>query len=170
MSALTEALARLRQYNSNGYNALTNPHGMGDDGYEDEFPRALNDTATAISTAVDLVDMARAAANQAGSWLPETLPVARLSATQIAIIGPEAAALPYKLRRRLRLIQTTSGIGYVESAVHDAQAGRVVVTVSGVAVDAGLAEVWIGQDPDNAPQSAVGGSFSILQKINFNGF
>lgn len=152
MSALTDALARMRQYNSNGYNAQTNPHGFGDDGYEEEFPRALRDTATAIAAVVDLVDMAKGAASQAGAWLEETLPVARLSATQIVITGPEVAALPYKLRRALRLIQTVSGLCSVSGVVYDAGAGQVVVTVAGLVVDAGLTGVWLGQDPDNAPK------------------
>lgn len=152
MSALTDALARLRQYNSNGYNAQTNPHGFGDDGYEAEFPRSLGDAATAVSAAADLVDMARAAANQAGSWLRETLPVVCLSDTQIVVTGPETAALAYKPRRPLKLIQTTSGIGSVESVIYNNEAGQVVITVTDMGVDAGLAEVWLGQDPDNAPK------------------
>lgn len=152
MSALTDALARLRQYNSNGYNAQTNPHGFGDDGYETEFPRSLEDAATAVSAAAELVDMARAAANQAGSWLQETLPVVRLSDTQIGVIGPETASSPYKPHRRIRLMQTTAGTGSIESALYNGEAGQVVVTVTGLVVDAGLTEVWLGQDPDNSPQ------------------
>ncbi|UJX42965.1 hypothetical protein K9F62_09925 [Desulfovibrio sp. JY] len=153
MSSLTEALARMRQYNSNSFDSLTNPHGFGDDGYEAEFPRSLADAATAVTAVVDLVDMARAAAAQAGAWVQEVLPITRLSDTQIAVTGPEVAALPYKLRRPLKLLQTTPGVGYVAGATFDADAGRVVVTVTGVAVEVDLAEVWLGQDPDNAPRN-----------------
>jgi|GEM_PF-4237333 len=171
MSSLTEALARMRQYNSNSYDSQTNPRGFGDDGYVDEFPRSLADTATAVTAVVDLVDMARAAAAQAGAWVQEVLPITRLSDTQIAITGPEVAALPYKLRRPLKLLQTTPGVGYVVGAIYDADAGRIVVTVTGCPVEDDLSEVWLGQDPDNAPQQAdtpAGADLYLSQ--NCNGF
>jgi len=81
----------------------------------------------------------------------EVLPVSRINDNQLSVTGPEAAAGPYKLRRAIKLTQTSGGTGYVAGALYDADAGYVVVTVTGVAVEADLSEVWLGQDPDNAP-------------------
>lgn len=47
MSALTDAMARLNGYNSNNFDAVSNPLGFGADGHRTNFPAALKDVATA---------------------------------------------------------------------------------------------------------------------------
>lgn len=78
--------------------------------------------------------------------------VAYLSPTQFTVTGPAAQSDNFKTNRAIKAIQTASGTGYVSSSSYDPGTGLTTVTVSGIVLDAGLSQVWFGQDPDNAPQ------------------
>jgi hypothetical protein len=86
-----------------------------------------------------------------GGWVKETLLATRLSDMQLAVTGPASVATPYKPRRALKLLPGGAVVS-VRSTAYDADAGQALVTVSGM-VPATVTEIWLGQDPDNAPKS-----------------
>lgn len=66
----TDAIDRLKQYNSDTYDPVTNPYGMADGGHRTNFPRANSDTASVgdyiQETASEVQTNATAAATSAG--------------------------------------------------------------------------------------------------------
>lgn len=161
-------------YNGEKYDPTSNPGGMDGNGVTVNWVNMAADmVALGLSTAqkAQMVSSLLLGSNGWGSVDGAT--ISRLSDTQFSIsvtASPQDLTSIFKERRALSLVQTASGYGYVSESSYNAGTELTTVTVSGIVVDTGLSEVWLGQDPSNAPQSAVGGSFSILQKINFNGF
>lgn len=157
MGVFSDAIARLKNFYRAAANSTAVPGGFGQGGHRKLFDPYNADIVTIGQGCADYALLAQAAANQAGAWLRPVMPdgsyaaVSRLSATTFAVAGPAAQLDNCKPGRAVKLAQATPGFGYVAEATYDAVAGHVEVTVTGVAVDEGLSEVWLGQDPDNAP-------------------
>lgn len=160
MSTFSAAIARLKSfYNSLAYNSTSNPGGMDNNGHKTNFIPSLQDVGIAGQGCAEYALMAQAAAQQAGAWIQpveadgETLAtVAYLSPTQFTVTGPESQAANFIAKRAIKVLQVTPGTGYVSSSAYDAETGLTTVSLAGIALDAGLTEVWFGQDPTNAPQ------------------
>lgn len=161
-------------YNGEKYDPILNPGGMDGNGVTVNWINMAADMVSlGFSTAqkAEMVSSVLLGSNGWGSVDGAT--ISRLSETQFAIsvtASPQDLTSIFKTRRALSLVQTASAYGYVSSSSYNASTGLTTVTVSGVVLDAGLSEVLFGQDPDNAPLSSIGGSFTIIQKQNFNGF
>jgi len=138
-------------YNGEKYDPITNPGGMDGNGV----------TVNWVNMAADMVALGLSTAQQAqmvsgylagvNGWTQEIGTISRLSGTQFTVSGGVDKASLYKTNRAISIIQTASGTGYVSSSSYDPETGLTTVTVSGVTLDTGLAEIWFGQDPSNAP-------------------
>ncbi|EFL52999.1 hypothetical protein DesfrDRAFT_0047 [Solidesulfovibrio fructosivorans JJ]] len=177
MGAFTDAIERLKNFYRAAANSTAVPGGFGKGGHRKLFDPYNADIVAIGQGCADYAGMAQGAANQAGAWLRPVMPdgsyaaVTRLSATTLAVAGPAAQLDNCKPGRAVKLAQATPGVGYVAGATYDADAGHVVVTVTGIAVEEDLSEVWLGQSPDNAPQQAdtpAGADLYLSQ--NCNGF
>lgn len=76
-----------------------------------------------------------------GGWTEEEASTLYGSAEYFEVFGDKTDV--YVENRALRLTQTSSGIGYVDTAVLDS-AGNTIVQVKGIEVDAGLSKVEYG--------------------------
>lgn len=82
-------------------------------------------------------------------WKKEPNAVAYVSSSSFTVATDRTAI--YTEGLAVSLDQTTDGKGYVTSSTYSAGTGLTTVNVTGVTVDAGLAAVTFGQEPENAP-------------------
>lgn len=73
-----------------------------------------------------------------------------LNAASFALKGDWSAFFP--VHRAVRVFQNADAAGYVASSNYEARAGRTVVTVVGLSLDAGLVLVEVGHDVKAAPR------------------
>ncbi|WP_243546212.1 glycine-rich domain-containing protein [Pseudodesulfovibrio tunisiensis] len=73
-----------------------------------------------------------------------------LNAASFALKGDWSAFFP--VHRAVRVFQNADAAGYVASSNYEARAGRTVVSVAGLSLDAGLVLVEVGQDVKAAPR------------------
>ena len=97
--------------------------------------------------------------NVEDTWSKLGGPVTVLSAKQAAVAGNWLdKVLPGGAPGRAIKPDQPEGSGYVASAAYDVETGGTMVVVEGVSLTAQCTELWIGQDPRNAPSSSSAGS------------
>jgi len=146
---------RFPLYNGGPWNASTNPCGLGENGHVyvlEAFEADLSALITEGHTILSLFTTFLAGEN---GWTPIDRAVSRVDADTLALAGDDIAS-EFTEGRAISLIQTTSGFGYIVSASYDSGNTRTLITVEGLAVDTGITEVRLGQDPRNAPKSSPG--------------
>lgn len=94
------------------------------------------------------------------TWTKLPGAVTCLSATQAAVAGDcVSLAMPDGSSGRAIKPDLPAGLyGYVAAASYDAPNSRTVITVDGFTVTSEHTQLWIGQDPRNAPQSSQAGA------------
>jgi len=146
----------LEETNEGDYHATANPCGWDADGLPENlsrFSKAVAGVGKEVRTAVAT---AMGAANQNGAWkrLEDEGSVAivpvKLADNQVAAPGDWLTLLA--MGRAVRPSVTSPDSGWIESVEYDAPNDRTVATVTGWTVDAGISELWFGQDPANAPR------------------
>ena len=153
MNATEQAMppaARILLYNLGAYDVVSNRFGLGEGGQFYLLEAMLADMQSVGASAGTYASMVSGYLAGVNGWTQETGSLARLSATQFTVSGVDKTSV-YKAGRALSAIQTASGYGYV--SVSSYAGGLTTVTVTGVSLDAGLSQVWLGQDPTNAPKS-----------------
>jgi len=154
-------------WNGLSWNPTTNPGGLANNGHSKNLASTSDNggvcvvgdiAALAQQTAV-AAQMASSCAAGNNGWTTLTGVVyARISATMFSATetGSDLTSF-FKVNRSLTIIQTSSGFGVVTASSYDG-VGVTTVTVgptgrtgSITGIDAGLTQVLLGLDPDNAP-------------------
>lgn len=91
--------------------------------------------------------------------------VTMLSSTQASVAGDCAATASQG--RALKPDLPFGDYGYVADAVYDAANSRTIITVEGFAVTGQCTQLWVGQDPRNAPSASSSGS-DLYLAVNYN--
>ena len=136
-------------YNGQPYDAILNPGGMDGNGVAVNWINMCADMVAIGLTAAQMVQMVTSYLAGVNGWTQEVAAISRLSSAQFTVPGDKT--LVYKVTRALSVFQSTPGTGHVSMSSYSAGTGLTTVTVSGITIDAGLSEIWLGQDPDNAP-------------------
>lgn len=162
------AIERLKSYYNGNPQTEDNPGGMDNDGHEENFVPALQDVAAAGKQMATQVLMVGNFLSVENGWTLETRTVSRVDATRFIVAGVssgEDLTSLYSVGRALSVIQTASGFAAVASSSYDPESNLTTVAVAVLdgqqcvtELDDGLAQIFLGQDPNNAPAVSSTGS------------
>lgn len=161
IQALTPT-ARFPLYNGGPWNASTNPCGLGENGHIYVLEAFEADLASLILEGHTILSLFTTFLAGESGWTSVDRVASRMGADTLALAGADISG-EFSAGRAISLIQgLASGFGYVVSSSYDAANTRTLVTVEGVAVDAGITEVRLGQDPRNAPKAQSAKALAII--------